>query len=72
MEDWQALCDLVVSRGWAFEYREGETVLPLPAARTVLSRSSDAECATLRVRPYPHLLVVFCFLCGHRNGSRFT
>ncbi|MER8012572.1 hypothetical protein [Streptomyces sp. NPDC094149] len=35
IEDWQAVLDLVGEQGWAFEYSEGGTVLPLlPLTRT--------------------------------------
>ncbi|MFH8384272.1 hypothetical protein ACH4E7_25555 [Kitasatospora sp. NPDC018058] len=59
--DWQAVLDLVVERGWAFEYFEGDTVLPLPRAEAVLSRPADAECAYLRVWPDPGVCAIFRF-----------
>lgn len=49
VEDWQAVLDLVEVRGWKFQHSEGETVLPVPRAETVLSRPADAECPDLRV-----------------------
>ncbi|MFB7906962.1 hypothetical protein ACFC1T_11075 [Kitasatospora sp. NPDC056076] len=60
--DWQALLDLVVERGWGFEYAEGRAVLPLPRAEPVLSRPADAECPSLRVWPDPEVCAVFRFL----------
>ncbi|WBP90424.1 hypothetical protein [Kitasatospora cathayae] len=60
--DWQALLDLVVEQRWAFEYSEGDTVLPLPRAETVLSRPSGAECPNLRVWPDPEVCAIFRFL----------
>ncbi|MEV7603042.1 hypothetical protein AB0O91_37310 [Kitasatospora sp. NPDC089797] len=60
--DWQALLDLVVERGWAVEYAEGAAVLPLPRAEAVLSRTADAECPTLQVRPAPEVCAIFRFL----------
>jgi hypothetical protein len=60
-EDWQALLDLVASSTWRFEYAEGDMVLPLPRADAVLSRRPDAESASLRVWPAPHLLAIFRF-----------
>ncbi|MFJ9842493.1 hypothetical protein ACIRYZ_18820 [Kitasatospora sp. NPDC101155] len=59
--DWQALLVLVVERGWAFEYSEGDTVLPLPRAEAVLSRPADADCAYLRVWPDPGVCAIFRF-----------
>jgi hypothetical protein len=59
--DWQALLDLVVARGWRFEYSEGETVLPLPAAATILAREAGSECPALRVWPSAHMLMIFRF-----------
>lgn len=51
VEDWQAVLDLAVDQGWAFEYSEGESVLPLPRAEVVLSRPADAEQPHLDVWP---------------------
>ncbi|WKK24392.1 hypothetical protein QZH56_01645 [Streptomyces olivoreticuli] len=62
VEDWQAVLDLVEARGWKCQYSEGETVLPLPRAETVLSRPADAECPNLRVWPTPFALAIFRFL----------
>ncbi|MGW6705625.1 hypothetical protein ACWGDE_12150 [Streptomyces sp. NPDC054956] len=62
VEDWQAVLDLVGARGWRCQYSEGETVLPLPRAQTVLSRPADAECPELRVWFAPDALAIFRFL----------
>ncbi|MGW2572404.1 hypothetical protein [Streptomyces sp. NPDC001537] len=59
--DWQAVLDLVVERGWQFEYSEGETVLSVPRAEVVLSRPADAECPNLRVWPRADVLAIFRF-----------
>lgn len=59
VEDWQAVFDLVLSNGWAWEYEEGGIVRPLPAAAEVLPRPVDAECVLLRVRPVPGVQVNF-------------
>ncbi|MCC5478395.1 hypothetical protein [Streptomyces barringtoniae] len=59
--DWQAVLDLVVERGWAFQYREGSAALPLPPARAVLSRPADAEQPHLEVRPVQDMLAIFRF-----------
>lgn len=40
---------------------EGETVLPVPRAEAVLSRSADAECPDLRVWPTTDVLAIFRF-----------
>ncbi|MER6677549.1 hypothetical protein [Streptomyces sp. NPDC000983] len=56
VEDWQAVLDLVVERGWKFQYSEGETV---PRAEAVLSRPADTECPDLRVWPTADVLAIF-------------
>ncbi|WP_432246661.1 hypothetical protein ACRAR1_29605 [Streptomyces sanyensis] len=61
VEDWQAVLDLVEARGWQCQYSEGETVLPVPRAETVLSRPADAECPNLRVWPTADVLAIFRF-----------
>lgn len=61
VEDWQAVLDLVEARGWQCQYPEGETVLPVPRAETVLSRPADAECPNLRVWPSADVLAIFRF-----------
>ncbi|MEU9045315.1 MULTISPECIES: hypothetical protein [unclassified Kitasatospora] len=60
--DWQAVLDLVVERGWSYQYSEGRTVLPLPSAATVLSRPADAECPNLCVWPTADVCAIFRFL----------
>ncbi|WP_189871546.1 hypothetical protein [Streptomyces bluensis] len=64
LEDWQELLELVAERGWKYQYSEGETVLPLPPAQTVLSRQADAECPELRVWPSTEMLAIFRFLAA--------
>ncbi|MFD3625132.1 hypothetical protein [Streptomyces sp. NPDC058698] len=61
VEGWQAVLDLVEARGWHCRYSEGETVLPVPRAETVLSRPADAECPNLRVWPTADVLAIFRF-----------
>nr|WP_181396687.1 hypothetical protein [Streptomyces sp. FT05W] len=61
VDDWQAVLDLVVEKGWKCQYSEGETVLPVPRAKAVLSRSADAESPGLRVWPAAYVLAIFCF-----------
>ncbi|MFB7282865.1 hypothetical protein ACFCZV_37810 [Streptomyces hydrogenans] len=61
VEDWQAVIDLVVEKGWTYQYSEGESVLPMPRAETVLSRPRDAECPVLRVWPTADVLAIFRF-----------
>ncbi|WP_351231319.1 hypothetical protein [Streptomyces sp. NPDC002133] len=65
VEDWQAVLDLVEARGWQCQYSEGETVLPVPRAETVLSRPAGAECPNLRVWPTADVLAVFRFHDDH-------
>ncbi|MDX2546149.1 hypothetical protein ACOT81_27355 [Streptomyces sp. WI04-05B] len=61
VEDWQAVLDLVAEKGWKCQYSEGEAVLPVPRAETVLSRPADAECPVLRVWPTADVLAIFRF-----------
>ncbi|MFF9055755.1 hypothetical protein ACF09Z_31935 [Streptomyces erythrochromogenes] len=61
VKDWQAVLDLVGARGWQCRYSEGEAVLPVPRAESVLSRPADAECADLRVWPIAEVLAIFRF-----------
>jgi hypothetical protein len=61
VDDWQAILDLVGELGWTFEYTEGGSVLPLPRAEAVFSRSVDAECPALRVWPTGDFLAIFRF-----------
>ncbi|MGW2986507.1 hypothetical protein [Streptomyces goshikiensis] len=62
VEDWQAVLDFVVAKGWKYEYSVGETVLPMPRAENVLSRPADAECPYFRVWPTADVLAIFRFL----------
>ncbi|MGW7404331.1 hypothetical protein ACWGI9_11450 [Streptomyces sp. NPDC054833] len=61
VEDWQEVLDLVAEQGWQCQYSEGETLLPVPRAEAVLSRSADAECPNLRVWPTADVLAIFRF-----------
>ncbi|MFE7932933.1 hypothetical protein ACFU6S_30285 [Streptomyces sp. NPDC057456] len=61
VEDWQAVLDLVAEKGWKCQYSEGELVLPVPRAETVLSRPADAERPDLRVWPTTDVLAIFRF-----------
>lgn len=61
VEDWQAVLDLVVVSGWKHQYSEGESVLPVPRAETVLSRRADAESPQLSVWLAADVLVIFRF-----------
>lgn len=60
-EDWQVVLDLVAEKDWKCEYSEGESVLPVPQAETVLHRAADAECPDLRVWPTADMLAIFRF-----------
>lgn len=64
VQDWQDLLDLVVARGWRFEYSEGDTVVPLPTAAAVRARASGSECTALRVWPYTNMLMIFRFFAA--------
>lgn len=59
VEDWQAVFDLVVARGWQWEFLQGTTALPLPPATEALARPAGAEVVELRVRPVPGVLALF-------------
>jgi hypothetical protein len=59
--DWQTLLDLAASGQWRYEYAEGDVASPLPRAEAVFSRPLDAETASLRVWPAPHMLAIFRF-----------
>ncbi|MEV6553191.1 hypothetical protein AB0M57_31480 [Streptomyces sp. NPDC051597] len=59
VEDWQSVFDLVRSCGGAWEYWEGDVLVPLPSAEAVLSRPVDADMAMLRVWPVAGVLVNF-------------
>ncbi|MFI6868558.1 hypothetical protein [Nocardia sp. NPDC050406] len=59
VEDWQAVFDLIRSKGWAWEYFEGSDKRQLPCAAEVLSHPDDAETMTLRVWPVPDVEVTF-------------
>ncbi|MEU8897281.1 hypothetical protein [Nocardia sp. NPDC048505] len=59
VEDWQAVFDLIQSKGWPFEYSEGLRLRQLPSAAEVLSRPDDAEIVMVRVWPVPDVLAIF-------------
>ncbi|MFF3961469.1 hypothetical protein ACFYZI_07825 [Streptomyces griseorubiginosus] len=56
--DWQAVLDLVRSRGWAYAYSEGGAPERLPRAGDLASRGTETG-AELRVWPEPGFLVIF-------------
>lgn len=58
-EDWQSVFDLVKTRGWRWEFRQGATASPLPLAKDALARPVGAELAELRVWPVPGMLAIF-------------
>lgn len=58
IEDWQSILDLVKSN-WPYEYSVGDSVLPLPTAEAVLSRTPEAETPDLRVWVAPDMLAIF-------------
>ncbi|MFG6200315.1 hypothetical protein [Nonomuraea sp. JJY05] len=57
-EDWQAVFDLVRSKGWRHEYSVDGIPLRLPAAELVLSLRDEAS-PRLKVWPHPEVLVIF-------------
>lgn len=59
--DWQAVVDLVRSRGWAYEYSEDGVVGRVPdRVGDILSRRTEAN-VMLRVWPTPEIQAVFRF-----------
>ena len=58
VEDWQAVFDLVRSRGWSYVYSEDGVAGRLPRAEDLVSRGAGT-CAELRVWPEPGFLVIF-------------
>ncbi|NRQ34512.1 hypothetical protein HII36_22060 [Nonomuraea sp. NN258] len=62
VEDWQTVLDLVRTRGWQWQYSQGDTILPLPTAAEVLARSPDADTVSLRVWPAPGVLAIFLLM----------
>ncbi|MFI6214264.1 hypothetical protein ACIBCD_19925 [Nocardia brasiliensis] len=57
--DWQAVFDLVRSRGWVWEFSADGVPRRLPTAAEVLSRPADAGYVLLRVQPDPAVHAVF-------------
>ncbi|WP_331760100.1 hypothetical protein OG285_36205 (plasmid) [Streptomyces sp. NBC_01471] len=58
VDDWQAVLDLVRSRGWTCEYSEDGAALWLPRAERMLARGVEAS-VMLRVWPVPGVLAIF-------------
>lgn len=58
--DWQAVFDLVRSKGWRYEYSVDSVALRLPRAVEVSALSGNASPA-LRVWPAPEVLAIFRF-----------
>ncbi|MFJ5293001.1 hypothetical protein [Streptomyces sp. NPDC088348] len=58
VDDWQAVLDLVRSRGWTCEYSEDGAALRLPRAERMLARGVEAS-VMLRVWPVPGVLAIF-------------
>lgn len=57
--DWQAVVDLVRSRGWAYEYSEDGQVGRIPGrVQDMFSRGAEAN-VMLKVWPAPEVLAIF-------------
>ncbi|MDX2847798.1 hypothetical protein PV342_04720 [Streptomyces sp. PA03-3a] len=67
-EDWQAVFNLVRSRGWARTYLEGGVAGRLPRAAEALERQEGAETAMLHVSSVPGVLAVFQLLSAGEVG----
>ncbi|MGW2660735.1 hypothetical protein ACWCW7_07195 [Nocardia tengchongensis] len=59
VEDWQALFDLIRSRGWEWKYAERDSTRQMPYAAEIFSRSPDEGFTALHVWPVPGVAVVF-------------
>ena len=57
-DDWQAVVDLVRSKGWAYEYLVGSRATRLPARVEDFEGWPNAYGVTLRVWPTPGVLAV--------------
>ncbi|MFI5710057.1 hypothetical protein [Kribbella sp. NPDC051620] len=53
VEDWQAVFDLVRTKGWRWEYWLGGALRRLPTAADAFPRPDDVETAVLKVWPVP-------------------
>ncbi|MET7686655.1 hypothetical protein ABZT06_01450 [Streptomyces sp. NPDC005483] len=58
LDDWQAVLDLVRSRGWSYAYTEDGVAVRLPRAADMLARSPGVD-AALQVWPTPGVLAIF-------------
>jgi hypothetical protein len=58
LEDWQAVLDLVRSRGWSCAYSEDGVAVRLPRAAD-MPAAGDGVDTVLRVWPAPGFLVIF-------------
>ncbi|MET7330811.1 hypothetical protein [Nonomuraea sp. NPDC005650] len=58
IEDWQAVFDLVRSKGWRYEYCVDGVPLRLPSAELMLALRDEAS-PRLNVWPHPDVLAIF-------------
>ncbi|MEV4019743.1 hypothetical protein AB0J35_55590 [Nonomuraea angiospora] len=58
IEDWQAVFDLVLSKGWRYEYSVDGIPLRLPAAKLMMALRDEAG-PHLKVWPHPDVLAIF-------------
>lgn len=68
VEDWQTVLAPVAEKGWTCRRSKGETVLPAPRAKSVLSRPADAECPEVRVGSAAEVLAIFRFRADDEVG----
>jgi hypothetical protein len=67
LADWQAIADLVRSKGWAYEYSVDGRVTRLPAdVSEMLSRREEAG-VTLKVWPTDDVLAIFRPYCADQG-----
>jgi len=57
--DWQAVVDLVRSKGWAYEYAVDGRVVRMPHLVEDMLRLRDEATVTLKVWPSPEVLAIF-------------
>ncbi|MEO6082698.1 MAG: hypothetical protein ABIQ18_06290 [Umezawaea sp.] len=58
--DWQAVLDLIRSKGWAYQYSQDGRPCRMPSAERILDRDPDMG-VDLKVWPVPDVLAIFRF-----------
>lgn len=63
VEDWQAVVDLLRSKGWAYEYAVDGRATRIPATVVEMLSLRDQAGVTLKVWPAPGVLAIFRPYC---------